>query len=584
MSTAWRPHRQRVTDTTLNIDDLRTEAGLRRVLSRLVGQQLDHKCLRNNSETCPTHQDGPCQGCLARDQFDRLVDHTPWTQAKLNQTLLLMRRDPVSSDFFDAFFGGDSVDDAGFLLGIAQFRTYAMLVFGGFRLAFDQLSRRDRSYIRERLGRWAKSPGQLRRYYRTRPHGKTLVRDIAAEKRWHLGYLSAGLLEGDQRMHEVMTKKLAGKPLAGEEQKLGETLGDEVLKRWAPQLEAMAKKLDGLEAELQQVRAIGLANTHAYLAANYIDIYVATSMRESWEFVAVADFVRDVFEDAAMKRLGDVTPFDPTLAFCVDRVDKGLLEGLMLRRARCTLYMVQEADTLGKDSELAATLALGRVVIAYVPESVPADAYASSIDFLRKRALTLLAEQQYANLDEAAAVYGSLASVVGEVARTDFKLVRREEADFREEHKAELSALVARTVAAEGAFLNRRARTLKESHPLALQVELVSGVANGVLVARTPAQCADLAARALTNEFEFKLIDSDSRTDGEPSATLLLEASTQCAFRVVTNHALLTSSFWSLYATDDEEGGDNEIDDEAGTNEARDRAKDRPLTPDPGTR
>jgi hypothetical protein len=565
MRTLWRPHRQRVTDTTLNADDLRTEDGLRRVLSRLVGQRLEQTCLRE-SETCSAHPDGPCQGCLARDQFVRLVDQTPWTQAKLNQALLLMRRDPVSSDFFDAFFGGDSVDDAGFLSGIAQLRAYAMLVFGSFRLAFEELGRRDRSYIRERLGRWAKSPGQLQQYYRTRPHGKTLVRDIAADKRWHLGYLSGRLLENDQRMHEVMTKKLAGKPLAEDEQKLGENLSDDALKRWEPQLDEIEEQLDGLEAELQEVRAIGLANTHAYLAANHIDIYVATSMRERWEFVAVAGFVHDVFEDPAMKRLADLTPFDPTLAFSADRVDKGLLEGLMLRRARCTLYMVQEADTLGKDSELAATLALGRVVIAYVPESVPANAYDSSVDFLRKRALTLLAEQQYASLDEAAAVYKNLAPVLDEAARTEFKLVRREEADFREKYKAELAELVSRTVEAEGAFLNSRARTLKQSHPLALQVELVSGVANGVLVARTPAQCADLAARALTNELEFKLVDSESRTDGQPSATLLLEASTQCAFRVVTNHTLLTSSFWSLYATDEEEiGPDDEIDDGAVT-------------------
>ena len=39
----------------------------------------------------------------------------------------------------------------------------------------------------------------------------------------------------------------------------------------------------------------------------------------------------------------------------------------MLKRARCTLYLAQESDTLGEDSELASTLAQGKPVIAFVP-------------------------------------------------------------------------------------------------------------------------------------------------------------------------------------------------------------------------
>ena len=59
--------------------------------------------------------------------------------------------------------------------------------------------------------------------------------------------------------------------------------------------------------------------------------------------------------------------FDPTQAYCPDRIDKGLVEGLMLKRASCTIYMVGELETLGTISELAATLAQGKPVIAYVP-------------------------------------------------------------------------------------------------------------------------------------------------------------------------------------------------------------------------
>jgi hypothetical protein len=59
--------------------------------------------------------------------------------------------------------------------------------------------------------------------------------------------------------------------------------------------------------------------------------------------------------------------FDPTQSYTGSRIDKGLVESLMLKRAKCTVYSVQDTDTLGKDSELAATLAQGKPVIAYVP-------------------------------------------------------------------------------------------------------------------------------------------------------------------------------------------------------------------------
>lgn len=39
----------------------------------------------------------------------------------------------------------------------------------------------------------------------------------------------------------------------------------------------------------------------------------------------------------------------------------------MLKRARCTIYMAQETDTFGKDSELATTLAQGKPVIVFCP-------------------------------------------------------------------------------------------------------------------------------------------------------------------------------------------------------------------------
>jgi hypothetical protein len=53
-------------------------------------------------------------------------------------------------------------------------------------------------------------------------------------------------------------------------------------------------------------------------------------------------------------------------------VTKGSIECLMLERAAVTLYNAGATDTMGKDSELAATLAHGKPVIVYVPEGTAA--------------------------------------------------------------------------------------------------------------------------------------------------------------------------------------------------------------------
>jgi hypothetical protein len=548
-----RIHRHAVADTTLRPDDLHSPTGLLRILSALTGQRLEHKCLRNDRDHCTAQPEGPCQGCIAEAQFKELTDgQEPWTRAKLNQALLLVRRPPVSAAFFSAFWSEGKVDDAAFLGGVAQFRCYAMLVFGSFRLAFAELGRADLAVIRDRLGRWADDPAALRRHYRDRPHGTTLVDEIDDDERWHLGYVSSTRLTEDLRTLAVMRKLNRGETITDlQEQLSARGIDDKALAYWWPHLSAIDDKLTAAKTALERVRKVGLANTHAYLAANHIDVYVATSMRERWEYLAVAEFIEEIFKtQTGISALGDITPFDPTLAYSSDRIDKGLLEALMLRRAACTVYMVQETDTLGKDSELAVTLALGRVVIAFVPTSVSSNAFNTSLDHLRKRVLMLLAEDRITPIETAISAVKDLAVLFDR--RTDFKLVDPEEQTFRDTNAELLVRLAGAAAVGEGELLNSRARTLISAHPLALQVELESGVANGVLVARTAATVADLVGQVLTNTLEFRIETTATTTDGRPAAVVLVEQRTGCAFRVVTNHELLTSSFWSLYAGEEE--------------------------------
>ena len=155
--------------------------------------------------------------------------------------------------------------------------------------------------------------------------------------------------------------------------------------------------------------------------------------------------------------------FDPTLSFVDDRITKGIIECLMLRRAKVTIYNAGDKDSLGKDSELAATLAQGKPVIAYVRE---------------------------------------------------------------------------------GANFDRRAKMFRADHPLGLQIDVNTGVAHGVLVVRTPAQCAKMLRALMTHT-----LDLEVRHEG--GNYQLVEKETESVLRVVSDDPLLTHSFWTFFNHND---------------------------------
>ena len=88
---------------------------------------------------------------------------------------------------------------------------------------------------------------------------------------------------------------------------------------------------------------------------------------------------------------------------------------------------------------------------------------------------------------------------------------------------------------------DRRARTLTESHPLAVQVNLATGVANGVLVVRSPEACAQLVRGIVTRTLEFELEEESE------DYIVLREKISGSIFRVMTADAMLTNTFWNFY-------------------------------------
>jgi hypothetical protein len=242
----------------------------------------------------------------------------------------------------------------------------------------------------------------------------------------------------------------------------------------------------------------------------------------------------------------------------------------MLRRAACTLYLAQETDTLGKDSELASTLAQGKTVIAYVPQVKSVEAHARKIakmplDFIRKRWLQLQAEEFFSlpdcqneleqrfgtnRIGGKQANGGDLPAWINALfvkfqlitSQRKFNLIDEEEREMKAQMGKTLTDMCLILAILEKRYFDKRADTLRETHPLAIQVHLTDGVAHGVLVVRSAKQCAELLYRRLTNDLLFSIKHSYKMTE-------LRERISNCPYRVVTEDRKLTNSFWNFYLT-----------------------------------
>jgi hypothetical protein len=105
---------------------------------------------------------------------------------------------------------------------------------------------------------------------------------------------------------------------------------------------------------------------------------------------------------------------------------------------------------------------------------------------------------------------------------------------------ADLTTFCRLVATSEKAVYDKRAKTLKESHPLALQVNLNTGVANGVLVVRTIHECAALLRAMLLSSMDFFI-------DASEDMWYLKERISGCIYRVVTNDRKLNNCFWNFY-------------------------------------
>jgi len=446
-----------------------------------------------------TGQDAPSE-----KQFEavaaQLLRRTGLAYSQLNELLLLLGYDRVTPSLFQYIVDGSTEYKSTAALrsirklrdGVDRFRKLAILNFGNVKFGFKYLSD-PKTDLEELAGTTPVRPKE----FKSRHDPLLPVDPIPGGQTYYLGYL----------IKRELDERIRRDP------------DDPVAKQQIRARDRIVEK--------------GCRNHQAYLASNHMDVYVATSMRERHEYQIVSRVVQEVFHHPALLRL-KLRWFDPTQAYCEDRIDKGLAEGLMLKRAACTLYLAQESDTFGKDSELASTLAQGKPVIAYIPRvsKKRQQAYVEEL-------LEMLAEGSPES-DERELVLGQLRVFSPEAAWTDTEVKKW----VAKPQALDLGAAKRKLGEAIRAHYDKRADTLKESHPLGIQVNLETGVANGVLVARTTAECADLIRRILTRTLEFQICD---KMVGDSRYLLLREKSTGSVFRVVTGDRFLTNAFWNFY-------------------------------------
>ncbi len=288
------------------------------------------------------------------------------------------------------------------------------------------------------------------------------------------------------------------------------------------------------EKKREQVLRMGRKNYEAYLASDYLDVYVATSMRQKHEYYIVNQLIGDIFGHPSLQPL-KLRWFDPTQAYCANRIDKGLLESLMLKRAQCTLYFVQETDTLGKDSELASTLAQGKPVIAFVP-SVDKE---YTEQFVRSLAKLYPSSSERELILEQIRIFDP--GQAWKEPQVRHWLDNPASFDL-ETGKDKLFSVMK-------AHYDTGANVLKEIHPLGLQVNLQTGVANGVLVVRTAQDCAELIRRIVLNALQFSVTTKVDETviDNPRKYVYLTEQISGCIYRVVSGDPMLTNTFWNFY-------------------------------------
>ena len=520
--------------------------------------------------------------------------------ATFNSILVYYGVGPVSESFFKRYFNPSVFGSPeAFSHAVEKYQMDAIRLFPTFAEAFDTLNNAENiETILAPLLPHSVVEYQARTEW-------TLIEQLDEELLPDLGYISAQRVrqEAKERRWLIDQLRVLAKSIKSHDPTAFTRLGDKLSRKtdsllrkfdstilhgvssplFQPDPDELEREADRLapktEEQLQRMETtqqIALQNLSRYLAADHMDVYVATSMRTSPDFVSVNNFVTKLFVHQRIRPL-KLRYFNPTQSWIDDRVAKGLVEALMLKRASVTIYMAQKTDTFGKDSEASVALGQGKPVIVYVPKLEIGETIDSEKLLRLERGELVRRFDQLPNedevdetIDDEALVAGILRGSLEEQGDEEIRdCVRRYWADFdlyseadrfkassREKYRAWLDKVIHEkkdpevpailraplvgTLVATAINFEKRAKLFREVHPLALQVILSTGVLNGILVARTVEQCAAVLEAVIGNR-----LDLESKKDEDNYR--VIEKVTGSTIRVISRHELLLNSFAAHY-------------------------------------
>jgi transcriptional regulator with XRE-family HTH domain len=531
-----------------------------------------------------------------------------------NSVLVFYGVPAISFGFFKKYLGHETFRPLSFLAKkVESYQKDAVQLFSTLREAYRVLnSVQDVETVLTSL-----KPHGVEAYA-NRTEWDDVIEKIPNERLPDLGYVSAVLVSKETKERQVLKTFLEGlassarKPSGLDLTKINEKTRrrmDSLLRKFNSTLThglfspLFAPDPDLLEREatilapkseeelvrMAETQRIAQRNLAQYLSADYMDVYVATSMRTIPDFVSVNQFVSALFEADRVRPLR-LRYFNPTQSWIGDRIDKGLVEALMLRRATVTIYMAQKTDTFGKDSEASVALGQGKPVIVYVPRLVVENLEIDTEKLFKTSRASLvlmlegedkkLSEDIDEDIDEEALVARILSSRLNAATQDQLiATVKSQWADFdlygeaegipiehREAYRTWLDKVISgepseppteqlrsqliSVFVATAIIFEKRAQLFREVHPLALQIILSTGVLNGILVVRSVQQCSDILSALIHNELNLKLVKDQHNYR-------LVEVETNSTMRVISRHTLLRNAFEAQYVRERRERPNN---------------------------
>jgi len=234
---------------------------------------------------------------------------------QFNEILLLFNQDRVSMGFFYFLFSENmnyhdytkikkhkiankiaeiKLDFEKLKRGITIFRGYCLIHYGNFNFTYEFLSKFSLEEILKTFEEYLEDQKDIEMKFQNRSDPIINLEDIPKKNRWYLGYI---------------TKQRLTKELDALKNTLSESL------KLKEKYESFYEDISQKDKESKITYKKGEKNTNIYLVWDYIDIYIATSMRCKSDFVELAELLDKLFEPTKWEKINPkkIRVFDPTI-------------------------------------------------------------------------------------------------------------------------------------------------------------------------------------------------------------------------------------------------------------------------------